>query len=222
MLDALNAKNPHLSKKILSIHDEEFASYGRIVTGYDFSEMIDFMEKHSQMPESGNVYIASVEELESTDAKKQLEDNLYGGMPIQVGYCNGKNQTFNGFEYHKGSEVNIAVTDMLLFLGHAWDIKDNSYKVKDAQVFFVKKGEAFEMYQTTLHLSPCRVTDDGFMDIVVLPKGTNTPLETEVNKSVEPLILHKNKWVIAHKEREPLMKQGAHAGIIGENIMLNY
>jgi hypothetical protein len=36
------------------------------------------------------------------------------------------------------------------------------------------------------------------------------------------LLLQKNKWVIAHPEREPLMKQGAFAGLIGENKELKY
>lgn len=98
-------------------------------------------------------------------------------MDIQVGYCNGRNTTYNGFEYHKGSEINIAVTDFMLVLGHTWEIRDNTYRVEDAKVFFVEKGTAIEMYQTTLHLSPCRVTDKGFKDIVILPRGTNTPLE---------------------------------------------
>ena len=36
------------------------------------------------------------------------------------------------------------------------------------------------------------------------------------------LLLQKNKWVLAHPEREPLMKQGAHPGLIGENKELKY
>ena len=36
------------------------------------------------------------------------------------------------------------------------------------------------------------------------------------------LLLQKNKWVIAHPEREPLIKQGAFPGLIGENKELKY
>ncbi|MDO4267342.1 MAG: DUF4867 family protein, partial [Eubacteriales bacterium] len=85
-------------------------------------------------------------------------------------------------------------------------------------------GTALEMYQTTLHLSPCRVTDEGFKDIVVLPRGTNTPLEVkpEPVENEGVLLLQKNKWVIAHPDREPLIKQGAHPGFLGENKELKY
>ena len=154
----------------------------------------------------------------------EVQNVLYGGMPIQIGYCNGRNTTYNGFEYHKGSEINIAVTDFMLVLGHVWEIEDNRYFVGNEKVFYVQRGTAIEMYQTTLHLSPCRVTDEGFKDIVILPRGTNTPLDVKEKNgdSESTLLLQKNKWVLAHKDREPLVKQGAHIGLVGENRELKY
>ena len=86
------------------------------------------------------------------------------------------------------------------------------------------KGTAVEMYQTTLHLSPCRVCDAGFKGVVILPRGTNTPLD-EKTPNGDPeskLLLQRNKWVIAHPEREPLIKQGAYPGLLGENKELHY
>ena len=135
----------------------------------------------------------------------------------------GRNTTYNGFEYHKSPEINVAVTDFMLVLGASYEIENNTYKTEQAKVFFVPKGTAVEMYGTTLHLSPCRVCDSGFKDVVILPKGTNTPLENKIITDEESkLLLQKNKWVIAHPEREPLIKQGAVAGLIGENKELKY
>ncbi|MGN0159397.1 MAG: DUF4867 family protein [Brotaphodocola sp.] len=221
MIERLNQVN---DVKILSVKDPEFAPYGRIVTGYDFSGLISYMEEKTPIPENGNIYLASVPEMEADPVVEQIQNGFYGEMPIQVGYCNGRNTTYNGFEYHKGSEINVAVTDFMLVLGHTWLIKDNTYRIEDAQVFFVEKGTAIEMYQTTLHLSPCRVCDEGFRGIVILPRGTNTPLEHK-GEALEPeakLLLQKNKWVIAHPEREPLIRQGAHPGLLGENKELKY
>ncbi|ONI39210.1 DUF4867 domain-containing protein, partial [Candidatus Epulonipiscium fishelsonii] len=151
-------------------------------------------------------------------------NTFYGGMDIEIGYCNGKNSTYNGFEYHKGSEINIAITDMLLVLGHTWDMEDNTYKVEDAEVFFVPKGTAIELYQTTLHLSPCKVSDDGFKAIVILPRGTNNTefKKDEIISTEDKILLFQNKWVIAHKDREPLVKAGAFIGLVGENKELKY
>ena len=43
-------------------------------------------------------------------------------MPIQIGYCNGNNNKLNGLEYHRDSEINIAVTDMVLMIGMEQDL----------------------------------------------------------------------------------------------------
>ncbi len=221
LLEHLNQVN---DVPVTSVHDAAFAPYGRIVRGYDFSELIRYMEEKTEIPENGNVYLASVSDMEKFPVVEQIRNSFYGEMEIQVGYCNGRNTTYNGFEYHKGSEINVAVTDFMLVLGHVWEIKDNTYRVEDAKVFFVEKGTAIEMYQTTLHLSPCRVTDGGFKGVVILPKGTNTPLEHKgpAREAEAELLLQKNKWVIAHPEREPLIRQGAHPGLLGKNKELKY
>ena len=214
MLERLNQVNDVI---IRSVEDPEFASYGRIVTGYDFSPLLTYLEEKTEIPEAGNIYVASELGLEAFPVMQALQNSFYGEMPIQIGYCNGRNTTYNGFEFHKVSEINVAATDFMLVLGHTWEIQNNTYRVEDAKVFFVKKGTAIEMYQTTLHLSPCRVTDEGFRDVVVLPRGTNTPLEHkgEAAEAEAGLLLQKNKWVIAHPNREPLIKQGAHPGLLG-------
>ncbi len=221
ILEHLNEVNDVVIRSVLD--REAFRTYGRVIRGYDFSEITDYMEHKTPIPENGNVYVASVEEMETFSVADRVKNLIYGGMPIEIGYCNGRNTTLNGFEYHKGSEINIAVTDFMLCLGHVWDIENNTYDAEKVQVFFVPKGTAIEMYQTTLHLSPCRVTDEGFRGVVILPKGTNTSLEKEMPVDEEgQLLLQKNKWVIAHPEREPLMKQGAVGGVIGPNRELKY
>lgn len=225
MSDVLARLNEVNDVPVTPVSDPAFAPYGRIVEGYDFSGLISWMKAASEMPDAGNVYHASVPELEDDPVVSAVEQHLYGEMPVEVGYCNGMNTTYNGFEYHKGSEINVAVTDFMLVLGHVWEIWDNTYRVEDAKVFFVERGTAIEMYQTTLHLSPCRVTDEGFKDIVILPRGTNTPLEHKGGEREEgegELLLQRNKWVIAHPEREPLIRQGAHPGLLGENKELHY
>ena len=221
MLEHLNEVN---DVRICSVFDEAFKTYGRVLTNIDFSPLCDYLIAQTPVPETGNIYVASDEKMEQMPVCALTQNTVYGGMPIQIGYCNGRNTTYNGFEYHKGSEINVAATDLMLVLGHTWQIEDNRFYVGNEQVFFVPKGTAIELYQTTLHLSPCRVTDDGFRAVVILPRGTNTPLtEKPTDQTGENrLLLQKNKWVLSHPDREPLMKQGAFPGLIGENKELKY
>lgn len=220
MLEHLNKVN---NVKITSVFSQEFKPFGRVLSGFDFSELIGYMKAHTEIPENGNVYIPSVPEMEKTAVHKEIKNSVFGESEIQIGYCNGRNTTYNGFEYHKSPEINIAVTDFMLVLGHSYEIENNTYKIENARVFYMPEGTAIEMFGTTLHLSPCRTCDGGFKDIVILPKGTNTPLEKRtVTDEESKLLLQKNKWVLAHPEREPLIRQGAVAGVIGINKELKY
>ena len=226
MLERLNSVN---DVPVYDINSDKYKTYGRILKGYDFTDVIKYMKDNTLIPEQGNIYHASEAELEKYPVKKQLEASFYGGMPLQMGYCNGRNSTYNGFEYHKGSEINVAVSDFMLVLSHTWLIKDNTITAEDAEVFYVPEGTVFEMYQSTLHLSPCKVRDEGFKCVVILPRGTNTPLSPEEktirDSSEDPecrLLLQRNKWVLSHPDRKPLMDQGAHPGFISENKELYY
>ncbi|MEA3322427.1 MAG: DUF4867 family protein [Bacillota bacterium] len=220
-LELLRALNTNLS--IFNIDDKEFLPFGRIVEEYDFTSYLNYMNE-TDIPKEGNVYMASIPEMEQRAPSGLIKEYFYGGMDIQVGYCNGVNSTLNGLEYHKSSEINVAGTDMVLLLGQVQDIVGNSFKSKNVTGFFVPKGKAVELYATTLHFAPCKLQDEGFKAVVILPKGTNEPLNEDlVRKSKEDqLLFMKNKWLLAHPDREVLMDKGAHPGIDGENIELFY
>ena len=51
-------------------------------------------------------------------------DMPYSLFP-HIGYCNGKNRKLNALEYHRSSEVNVAVTDMILLTGMEQDIGED-------------------------------------------------------------------------------------------------
>ncbi|WP_285767035.1 DUF4867 family protein [Peribacillus sp. SI8-4] len=217
--DIVKDLNKHLS--FFHVEDHTFAPYGNIINGYDFQELQAYM-KEKEIPQDQNIYIPSVADMENTSVKERIQTGFYGEMPIQIGYCNGPNATLNGLEYHKGSEINIAVTDMVLLLGKVQDIHDNSYDSTNVEAFFIPKGTAIELYSTTLHFAPCKVNDEGFKTIVILPAGTNEPLKQDILKRTQEdkLLFMKNKWLLAHPERKQLVNKGAYAGIRGDNISI--
>jgi ureidoglycolate hydrolase len=217
--DLLKELNRHIT--INHVEDSLFKQYGKVIDSYDFEELKPYMEQ-TIIPVDGNEYVASVAEMEQTKVKEEIQLNFYGGMPIQIGYCNGPNRTLNGLEYHKSSEINVMMTDLVLLLGKVQDIVNNHYDAKNVDAFFFPKGTAVELYATTLHFAPCKVDDQGFKVVVILPAGTNEPLEKAVEKKSEEdeLLFMKNKWLLAHPEREVLINRGAYPGIRGENIQI--
>jgi hypothetical protein len=219
---SLKAKNPHL--KLQSIRDVCFKTYGEILPNLNAAELIAKME-YTSIPESGNTYVASWDPLEQTSCAMDITNCVFGGIDTQVGYCNGVNSFLNGFEYHKSSELNIAVTDLVLLLGHHTDIQRNRYSANHADAFYVPSGATFEIYGGTLHYGPCRVAQSGFKCIVALPRGTNLPLEAICRAqegSEQQMLFRRNKWLLVHPSRDSQIKEGAHPGIEGANIQVQY
>lgn len=204
--------------KIQKVTDPAFRKYGQVLEGYDFTGLIKEM-KHTPVPEDV-IYVPSVEELEALDIMKDLQNKGYGGLPIQIGYCNGHNKKLNAVEYHRNSEINVAVTDLVLLIGHQQDIEpDHTYDTSKIEAFFVPAGTGIEVYATTLHYAPCHVNEGGFQCVVVLPKGTNTELTFQTEKTGEDsLMTAKNKWLIAHEDAKIA---GAFNGLKGENITID-
>ncbi|MDF2987665.1 MAG: hypothetical protein K0R50_3175, partial [Eubacterium sp.] len=126
-------------------------------------------------------------------------------------------------EYHKCSEIDVAVTDLLLILADIRDIKNNQLPGTLTEIFYVPGNTAVELYGTTLHFAPCKVSDQGFKSIIVLAQGTNEPLPSLPSPlcGEDKLLWMRNKWLIAHKESIPASK-GAFVGITGENIEIRY
>ena len=120
MLDNLKLKNPDI--KLYSVNSEEFKTFGRVITGLDTSEIIKAAEKISR-PAEGSAYTPSEESFEKLSIAKETENKFFGTLPAQIGYCHGHNSLLNAAEWHMSSEINIAVTPLVLILGHIWDIK---------------------------------------------------------------------------------------------------
>lgn len=201
---------------VRKVTDPAFKAYGRIITGYDFSGLLKAMEQ-TPLPEDV-IYIPSLPEMEALPAAKELENGIYGQMPIQIGCCNGHNKKLNAVEYHRDSEVDIAVDDLILILGKQQDIEeDHTYDTSRMEAFLVPAGTAVEVYATTLHYAPCHVKDEGFRCVIVLPRDTNLDMEPEEVKDPEDrLLFARNKWLIGHAQGG--LPEGAFIGLKGENL----
>lgn len=207
------------SVTVLRVTDDKFNPYGRIIRGYHYGELLLSMEKIPLT--EGVVYEPSVKTLERLPIKEELEQSFFGGMPIQIGYCNGHNSLLNAVEYHRCSELNLAATDLILLLGRIQDIKnDFTYDTSLIEAFYVPEGTCVELYGTTLHYAPCGIEGNGFRCAVILPEGTNSSLHnTAGHLSENRLLFARNKWLIGHEE-SGLGDEGGFIGLKGDNISI--
>jgi hypothetical protein len=220
MLDQLRKCNPDL--KLFSVLDAEFAPYGRVLDGYDFTEFLEVLAG-KELPSEGNTYTGCDAEMMALPVVSALSSNFYAGMPIEAGFCNGQGNKLNALEYHRGSEIDIAGTELVLLLDRITSIVDNKMDSSSVVGFYVPAGCAVQLYETTLHFAPSRITDEGFRCGVVLPAHTNEPLEEKPAgiSAEDELLWMRNKWLIAHKDSIPASR-GAHVGISGKNIEVKH
>lgn len=203
---------------IQNVTDASFKKYGKVLEGYPVEKILKEMQ-HTPLP-NDVIYVPSAEALEAVSDAEVYSKKGFGGMQIQIGYCNGNNHQLNGLEYHRSSEINIAVNDLILILGEQTGIgEDFTYDTAKTEAFMVPAGTAVEVYATTLHYAPCNAKgQNGFRCVIILPKGTNDALTfTPDQKGEDKLLAARNKWLIAHEEAAI---EGAFNGLTGKNITL--
>jgi hypothetical protein len=223
--ERLELANPGLA--ILSAGEEGIARYARPFAAPGLGGLVEFADRLLGVDPEGNRYVASEPELEAHPASAAFGP-AFAQSQLQVGWCAGPNSRLNGLEYHKSPEILVAVTDLALLVGRIEDIgPELSYDSSRLECLFLRAGEAVALLPRTLHFSPCKVSDAGFKSLIVLPRGTNTPLSAE-ELAARPaegegrLLFMRNKWQLAHPERRVLVERGAHPGIVGENVEVRY
>ncbi len=203
--------------KILSVLDPSFQNYGQVLTGYDTAELLATLDKVSPLPE-GVEYVPEQAELMALPIAKELADSAFGGMPIQIGWCNGHNTKLNCLEYHRDSELNIGTEDFILLLAKREDLVNGALDTDKVVAYLCPKNTLIEVYATTLHYAPCSaVKGQGFKVIVVLPKGTNVGMPTiTVRNDEDATLWATNKWLLAHADSSEAA-QGAKVLLKGVN-----
>lgn len=205
--------------RIYRVSDTEFKKYGQILEGYDLDGFLEVMNDNTPMPEDGFIYVASEPKLEQHALFEALRDRAFGGMPVQLGYCNGTNTRLNCLEYHRDSEICIMSFDTILLLGLQSDIVNWEYDTANVEAFLIPGGTGVELFATTLHYAPCSArVGQGYRVANLLAKGTNGDAPAKTDGSGEDrLLMARNKWLLAHRESDEA-KKGAHVGLKGSNI----
>ena len=204
--------------EIKSVFDAEFSPYGQVHKGYKLDGLLAAM-KAIPLPESGTTYQPAIPELEALPIFELFGANAYGGMPVQLGMCWGRNTKLNCLEYHRDSEFNVGTHDFILLLAKQDEIVDGMLDTAKVRAFRVPAGVLVEVYATTLHYAPCHTDEaEGFRVAVALPRGTNEakPAIKAITEE-DQLLWARNKWLLAHEDSAEA-GQGAAVRLSGGNI----
>ncbi len=196
---------------------QNFPPMGRCHKGYKLDGLLAAM-KAIPLPESGTTYQPAIPELEALPIFELFGANAYGGMPVQLGMCWGRNTKLNCLEYHRDSEFNVGTHDFILLLAKQDEIVDGMLDTAKVRAFRVPAGVLVEVYATTLHYAPCHTDEaEGFRVAVALPRGTNEAKPAiKVITEEDQLLWARNKWLLAHEDSAEA-GQGAAVRLSGDN-----
>lgn len=205
--------------KINSVFDPEFSAYGRTVTGLEdaVAELLGAL-RNAPLPD-GVEYVPTDPVLQELPAAVEVSEHCFGGMPVQLGWCNGHNTRLNCLEYHRDSEFNLGTEDFILLLAKREEMENGLLDTAKVRAFRVPAGTLVEIYAVTLHYAPCHCDPEkGFRVLVALPWLTNTERPVMDDRTGEDVLLTaRNKWLLAHPESDEA-KAGARVGLTGPNI----
>ena len=141
--------------KIYPVTDAAFQPYGRVVEGYALAGLLDALK---ETPISqGVTYVPKEASLHAADGAEALGTALFGGMPFQLGYCNGHNTRLNCLEYHRDSEFNLGTEDFILLLAKQDEIENGVLDTAKVKAFRVPAGVLVEVcHHTALRTVPLR------------------------------------------------------------------
>jgi hypothetical protein len=212
LLDELQRLNSHIL--INPVESRKFAKYG-ILHKAKFPDLIGISLAAFPVSTPGGGYIRSLDALEIHPEAAKLRNEILGQMDGEIGVCWGHNHQLNGLEWHSCTEVTIAASPLVVMLGDLRDMENRRLDSHKIEAFFVEAGQVIEIYSTTMHLTPCEVRE-GFNCLVILPRGTNYPLEASLGK--KDIALHsKNKWMVVHEENKKMVECGLPPAIYGPN-----
>ena len=151
------------------------------VLDVDTAEFVATMKAKEAIKE-GVVYEPSDADLEALPLFKQMQDEVYGGLEVEFGFCSGYNNKLNAVEYHRSSEIDIAATDLILMLGRQQDIDytNNTYETKNIECFFcTSRYSSRTLCDNSSLMHHVKKIMKNSVVVVVLPKGTNLPLQAK-------------------------------------------
>ena len=204
--------------KIFSVTDPEFKPYGRVVTGLDTAKAEILAALANTPLPAATDYVAEDAALQELPAAVEVSEHLFGGMPCQLGWCNGHNTYLNCLEYHRDSEVQSGYRRFCAVAcqaggnrGRQAGHRQRSRRSASRQAHWWKSTPRRCTTRPAMWTQP-----KGTRVLVALPKGTNTAKPAIKNDGGDdPQLWACNKWLLAHPDSAEA-KAGAYVGLVGK------
>lgn len=207
---------------IYSVNDPEFKSYGNVWDNVPSELTSPVLEALASTPiPEGSKYVASAPELEGVKVPTSLASSCLAAVPSSSAGATATTRASTAWSTTARASSTWVLAILSLLVAHRWEIEDGKLDTACVKAFRVPAGTLVEVFNTTLHYTPCMVDDGGFQVMVALPAGTNGPrpeAAADMPAAGDSYCYWKaDKWVLCHAD-SPKAAEGGYVGLIGKNL----
>ncbi|MGD2078630.1 MAG: DUF4867 family protein [Chloroflexota bacterium] len=170
------------------VDEESFTTYGAPHWELDPSEFTQTMLDafNGEMSEESN-YEPVVESLQDDPFIAQIQEAVYDGEPVQVGWVYGNTGDLEIMYHTTVSATLIPARDVMLFAGADSDLDAASGAIdsKDTTPYFTPSNSVIEMGPGSLFSVPIRaIKESGQLTAVIIPEGAELEPITLTGSSI--------------------------------------
>lgn len=182
------------------VDDPKFETFGAAHWDLDPTDFVQNMKSQfSGQKGEQVVFEPVVDSLAEHPLIKQIQDQIYEGKPVQVGWFYGNNANLD-YLVHNGVPVTLITGEnALIFAGEKAKLDPSAFtfNTKDAKAFYIPANTVVTLKPETLYSAPLRVTDAaGQLTAVVVPEGVGVE-PASPGAGMDQALVAKDRWVFA-------------------------
>lgn len=201
------------------VDDPKIDQYGKLHWDVDPTDFVNTMQESftGTMSETA-VYEPVVEALQDHPFVSEIQELVYDGKPVQVGWVYGLNDSFEQLELNGVPVTLVPLNDSVIFLGSKdkFNTSDWTYASKDTQAFFMPDHVVLELLPDTLRSLPISAfSTDGYLVAVITPEGIGLE-EATPGTGIDQALVGNNRWVFGFPDN----LAGFFPGLTGRDISI--
>lgn len=168
------------------VDEKSFEEFGSPHWELDPSEFTQAMADafDGEMGEE-SVYEPAVDALQNDPFVAQVQDTIFGGGPVQVGWVYGNTGDLELMYHTPVSATLITANDVVLFAGANDEATGGSVDSKNTSAYFTPHNSVIEMGPGSLFSIPVRaIKESGQITAVIVPQGAELEPVTLTGNSV--------------------------------------
>lgn len=202
------------------VDDPKFDPYGKAhwdIDAKDFTAAVKTAFTGTMGAEA--VYEPKVDALQNLPLVSQIQQTIFGGKAVQVGWVYGDNANLDDMELNGAPVTLIPVYNAVVFMANKTDLDQATFKlaVSKTQLFYLPANSVVELSPDILHSPPIRVADaTGELTVVIVPAGVGGGSAAK-GSGIDQALFAPGRWIFGFSDN----KAGYFAGLDGTNTNIN-